>query len=581
MRGQRDLVSGEPASDGRPSTEVDSGLDAQTALVVSGHAFAVTDPRLPDDPLAWVNPAFEALTGYAAAEVMGHNCRLLQGPDTDPRAIARLREALSAGEGITETLLNYRPDGSTWWNLVKITPVRDEAGTLTHFVGVQNDVSDLVFADRQRDEARSETAASQDRLRLVAEVGTMLAAALDPAAAAAGLSRVVTPILADWASVVLLDGEGSDRERGRPVVMLHHVDADRASDVNEILMHWAATSAADVVPAAVRRSGRPLLLDPSDTPAGRREGSFFQIGFERLGMTSALIVPLVAGARTIGCLTLVYAESGRRYEPRDVAFAWDLGRRAGAAIDTAQRYSGEHSTALALQRSLLPALPEVDGLDLAARYLPGSERAEIGGDWYDVLPLPDGSVGLAVGDVMGHDIQAAAAMGQLRSVLRSYAWEGHGPAGVLDRLNQLVCGLGMGQLATCFYARLEPGDRSTTLRWANAGHPPPLLKTADGVVRTLTGGLSPLIGVNVGPVNLLDRAGHSVEVPPGSTVLIYTDGLVEDRRRDIDEGIAILRDSFARADPSLSMDQLADLLIAEAGDGDQDDDRCLLLVRVV
>jgi PAS domain S-box-containing protein len=568
MLGRQDLISGEPASEGHPSTEVDSGLDAQTALVVSGHAFAVTDPRRPDDPLVWVNPAFEELTGYAAADVLGHNCRLLQGPDTDPQAVARLREALAAGRGITETLLNYRPDGSTWWNLVKITPVHDEAGVITHFVGVQNDVSELIASDRQRDEARSETVASQDRLRLVAEIGTMLAVALDPPAAASGLTRLVTPTLADWASVVLLDGE--DTDRGQPLVTLHHFDAHRAADVAAVLEQ---AHPVDVWQNAVLRSGEPKLLDADldvSSPPGR----------DRLGMTSGLIVPLLAGTRTIGCLTLVYAESGRRYADADVAFALDLGRRAGAAIFTAQRYSGEHSTALALQRSLLPALPEVDGLELAARYLPGSERAEIGGDWYDVLPLPDGSVGLAVGDVMGHDIQAAAAMGQLRSVLRSYAWEGHSPAGVLDRLNQLVCGLGMAQLATCFYARLEPDDRSTTLRWANAGHPPPLLKTADGVVHTLTSGLSPLIGVNVGGAELLDRAADSVDVPPGSTLLIYTDGLVEDRHRDIDEGIDILRNAFAKADPAMPAQELADLLITEAGPGDQDDDRCLLLVRI-
>ena len=517
MNRRRDLVSGEPASDAHPSTEVDSGLDAQTALVVSGHAFAVTDPRRPDNPLVWVNPAFEELTGYASADVIGHNCRFLQGPETDPAAVGRLRDALAAGEAITETLLNYRPDGSTWWNLVKITPVHDADGEITHFVGVQNDVSELVMADRQRDEARSETVASQGRLRLVAEVGTMLAASVNPARAVWDLTRLVSPVLSDWASIVLLDGED---DRALPLVTLHHGDPEQ---VAEILEQATPGLLDESTQGQVVRTGKPRLLsEPSLEPT---RGSVIEAAAHRLGLASCLVVPLTAGARTIGCLTLAYAGSGRRYSAGDVDFALDLGRRVGAAIDEAQRRSGEHSTALALQRSLLPALPEVDGLELAARYLPGSERAEIGGDWYDVLPLPDGSVGLAVGDVMGHDIQAAAAMGQLRSVLRSYAWEGHGPGGVLDRLNQLVCGLGMGQLATCFYARLESSAVSPlTLRWANAGHRPPFLKTADGDVHTLTTGLSSLIGVNVGPAARLDRAGGSVDMPSRSTLLIYTTG---------------------------------------------------------
>jgi PAS domain S-box-containing protein len=375
-----------------------AGPDAQTALVASGHAFAVTDARQPDDPLIWVNPAFEQLTGYRAVDVIGHNCRFLQGPDTDPAAVAAIREALAAGRTVTETMLNYRADGSTWWNEVTITPVFDQVGELTHFVGVQSDVGERV---RATEEMARVTAAEQD-------------------------------------------------------------------------------------------------------------------------------------------------------------------------------------AALALQRSLLPVLPQVEGLELAARYVPGSDRAEVGGDWYDVLPLPDGSTGIAVGDVMGHDIQAAAAMGQLRSVLRSYAWEGHGPGEVLDRLNQLVCGLGMARIATCVYARIErvEPDGRVDLRWANAGHPPPMLKTPDGYVHLLDAGASALIGVTIGNAALLERASAQRELPVGSTLLIYSDGLIESRHRDIDAGIAALRDSFATADRSLSAEDLVDQLLRASGSSDRSDDQCLLVVRI-
>ncbi len=383
----------------------EAGVTAKEALVASGHAFAIGDARAPDWPLVWVNPAFEKLTGYRAADVVGRNCRLLQGPDTDRLAAARIKAALDAGVAVTETLLNYRKDGSSWWNQVTISPVRDNDGTVTHFVGVQSDAGPRIAAARQRDDAQ------------------------------------------------------------------------------------------------------------------------------------------------------------------------------------ARLYASEHAAALALQRSLLPALPTLDGLELAARYIPASDTAEVGGDWYDVLPLPGGSTGLAIGDVMGHDMRAAGAMGQLRSVLRSYAWEGHGPAEVVDRLNQLVCALGMAQLATCVYARLEPArdGRPARLRWSNAGHPPPLMKTPDGSVQALTEAASLLVGVTTAGVSAMNERPSAVrDVPRGSVLLFYTDGLIEDHHhQDLDVGIATLRAALATAPADEPLDDIAERLTAAAAHTTQDDDQCLLLVRVV
>lgn len=385
-----------------------AGVSAQAALLASGHAFAVCDARQPDLPLVWVNPAFEQLTGYSIADVEGRNCRLLQGPDTDRAATTRIREALVAGRPVTETLLNYRKDGSTWWNQVTITPVHGEAGELTHFVGVQSDVDARVTASQERDDARAAARSANHRLQ-----------------------------------------------------------------------------------------------------------------------------------------------------------------------------ANEHALALALQRSLLPSLPEISGLTLAARYLPALDSAQIGGDWYDVLALPDGSTGIAIGDVMGHDMRAAAAMGQLRSVLRSYAWEGHGPGEVLDRLNQLVCALGMAQLATCIYARLEQGrdKEEVTLRWSNAGHPPPMLRTPEGSVHLLDQGADVLIGIATPNPVLFERRSASTPVPPGSTLLLYTDGLIETRHRDIDTGTRILQDALAAAQPANGLESVADHLLGSVGSSDRNDDQCLLLIR--
>jgi serine phosphatase RsbU (regulator of sigma subunit) len=225
---------------------------------------------------------------------------------------------------------------------------------------------------------------------------------------------------------------------------------------------------------------------------------------------------------------------------------------------------------------MLPALPQVPGLQVSAHYFAGSERADVGGDWYDVVPLPDGSVGVAIGDVMGHDLTAAAAMGQLRSVLRSYAWEGHRPAEVLDRLDRLVQGLGMAQLATCVYGRLEPVEGGALLRYANAGHLPPVVQRRNGEIQVLDGGKSVLIGAP----GTADRSDASAAVARGSTLVLYTDGLVEDRGTDVDEGVARLCSLVARHDPTFGVDALCDQLLDELLTGPRTDDAAVIAVRI-
>jgi PAS domain S-box-containing protein len=519
----------------------------QSALIASGHAFAVSDAQLPDWPLIWVNPAFEQLTGFSSAEVEGHNCRLLQGELTDPAATARIRTALTAGESVTETLINYRKDGHPWWNEVIIRPVRDSTGLLTHFVGVQSDVSTRVRSDEQRDAARAEADVAIERLGLLVEVGELIASTSDAGHTAEMLTTLLVPRFADWADVVLADDPGQSPQVAK-------------AGLTESILAPIKELQADVV-----RTGRPRLLPGTGA-----------------GSTSAIVVALPSRGAPLGSLTVARTDAERSYSDADLEFAAELGRRVGTALETMSLYNSEHRVALTLQQSLLPRLPQIPGLTLAARYLPGAELAAVGGDWYDVLALPDGATGIAIGDVMGHDMQAAATMGQLRSVLRSYAWEGHGPAGVLDRVNQLVCGLDLRQLATCVYARVEPaGDGGEALlRLSNAGHPPPLLRTPDGAVHVLNSATGPLIGVLVGHAALLERTGQSHAMPAGSTLLLYTDGLIESRDRDIDDGIATLRDAFAGASPALSLDQLADELTAAAGRSSENDDQCLLLVHM-
>ena len=477
------------------------------AVVAAGLAFTISDPQQPDNPLVYVNPAFERTTGYTAQEVVGLNCRFLQGPGTDPDAVQRIRDAIAAQEHAVVTLLNHRKDGTAFWNELSLSPVHDGQGQLTHFVGIQADVTARVLVEQERTRhleseraARAESERAQLRLALLAEATSMLAATLDVDESLTRLTQLVVPLMADWCLVELATPGGEDGERRR--VASAHVDPSKLDILHraERLQPARRTDASPV--SRVIASGEPLLLReiPDDLLKRLDPTDELSSAYRQLGLGSAIVVPLRARRQILGALSLVRSEGARPYDDDDLTTAADLARRAALTVDNARLYEREHAAAEALQRSLLPTLPDVPGLDSAARYLPGSSAAQVGGDWYDLFALPDGTIGLAVGDVMGHDLTAAAAMGQLRSVLRSYAWQGSPPSVVLDHLDQLVQGLEMAQLATAIYARLVlPTDGVTgSLRFANAGHLPPVLRGPDGRTRLLTGAQSLLVGAALG-----------------------------------------------------------------------------------
>jgi serine phosphatase RsbU (regulator of sigma subunit)/anti-sigma regulatory factor (Ser/Thr protein kinase) len=224
----------------------------------------------------------------------------------------------------------------------------------------------------------------------------------------------------------------------------------------------------------------------------------------------------------------------RRFTAEEESLLVLMADRAGLAIEHARAYEREVGTVEMLQRSLLPdKLPILPGVRIAARYRPGG--ADVGGDWYDAIPLDDGRVGLAMGDVVGHGLNAASLMGQLRHAARAYALEGHSPPAVLDRLDRLVRSLPGAQMATLLYLVVDSDLR--TVRFASAGHVPPLVVDPDGEPRFLEGAPNPPLGV-------FDSSGHeeiTAKLEPGSTIVLYTDGLVEERGVSIDAGLEALR----------------------------------------
>ena len=558
------------------------------ALLATRISITISDPHQPDNPLIWVNPAFLDVTGRTAEEVLGHNCRFLQGPDTDRAVVDQIRDAIAADIPITTTLLNYRADGSPFWNLVSISPVLDGAGAVTHHVGVQTDVTERVEADLARAAALAEVRIARDRLALLAATTNRLAASLDPVEIVRLLSSLVVPRLGAWAITFTTD------DPGHPLaVHLHHPDAGTDPAVRSILDQLAdqltEISPEHEISQILRGERGPSLVAewdvgarwPGDHPTGKLAAI--------LGVGSAVFAPVTARGQVLGVLALMSSPSAPPFDEDDVAVITDVTTRAGLALDNARLFAREHQAAETLQRALLPTLPTVDGLDTSARYLPATARNAVGGDWYDVLRLRDDlGVGIAVGDVMGHDLAAAAAMGQLRSVLRSYAYPGARPAAVLEQLDQLVQSLQMGSLATCVYGRLTrtAPDGDAEFTWSNAGHPPPMLLTAGGEVQVLMTGASRIVGVPFhgdeerGLTGSVRDEGHVV-VPVGSTLVLYTDGLIEERDRDIDEGVNALRDLLADQGPGVPAAELARRLTERRSVAERGDDVALLAVRVL
>ncbi len=304
----------------------------------------------------------------------------------------------------------------------------------------------------------------------------------------------------------------------------------------------------------------------------------------RLGIRSSLSLPLQQGFEVLGALNM-YGEAPAAFGQAAHASGAVFARQAALVLGYLSQmqteramHAREHEVAATLQRSLLPTLPDIPGISAAARYLVSSAAAQVGGDWYDLFALPDGAVGVAIGDVMGHDVAAAAAMGQLRSVLRSYAYEGSSPSIVLDRLDRLVQGFEMAEVATAIYGRLILDHGIGMLLFSNAGHLPPLVRHPNGSVHRLDRGAHHLIGAL--PPGTSPRGEAAVSLPPGSLILFYTDGLVETRLRHFDDGIDALCAALSRIDPAHPLDQVCEDLIKEMVDPDPQDDVALLALRI-
>jgi hypothetical protein len=291
------------------------------------------------------------------------------------------------------------------------------------------------------------------------------------------------------------------------------------------------------------------------------------------GMHTFMAVPLIARGVTLGLAGFTRAEHPEPYGEADVRLVSDLAARAAVHIDNARLYTREHDAAVTLQRSLLPRdIPQAPGLAIAYRYQPASQTAQVGGDWFDVIPLDGGQVGLVVGDVTGHSIHAAALMGQLRTTTAALARLGHPPEEIMGQLSGVVAAHGDEAGATCLYAVYDPASRRCRL--TSAGHLPPALCRPGGAVDFLDVPGGVMLGAGPGRYPAAD-----VDLPAGSVLALYTDGLVEQPGQDIGAGMSRLARALA-AGPARSLDDLCDSVLASLGPPARDD-IALLLARTV
>lgn len=462
--------------------------------------------------------------------------------------------------------------------------------------------------------ARSAQGREGDRLRFVGAATRRIARGIDLDEIVLGLCRATVPTFSDAILVYLRDPLPVGDERPVGPVVLRLRRTDRLRPIDDLTDSSSTIGAGMDLAGAAGATGEldfsqlPLVGPQGDLPAAelceiRAGGALAEVlrGVrpvfgssaaakaalpELLGLdhplprgNRAVLAPLRGRRRVIGAAVFLRSPERPAFEQNDLLVAAQLATHTALGIDKAVLYGREAYIADELQRTMLPdSLPQPTGVRLASRYLPAAETARVGGDWYDAIPLPGSRVALVVGDVMGHSMTSAAIMGQLRTTAQTLAQLDLPPAEVLHHLDEQAQRLGSDRMATCLYAVYDPVSHRITI--ANAGHPPPVLLHLGGRAEVLR--VPPGAPIGVGGV---DFEAVELDAPAGATLLLYTDGLVESRLRDVWTGIEQLRERLATTAQLTGLDHpppleaLCDDVLDMLGPGDRDDDIALLAAR--
>ncbi|NUK00594.1 SpoIIE family protein phosphatase [Streptomyces lunaelactis] len=545
------------------------------------------------------NQRFATVFGGAADDHRGRTVHdYLSRPEAE-RMNASLRRVLETGESAVDLQIVGSAPGSTerrHWS-INLYRVHSGAGRPIGVAGLGTDVT-------RRQIAAREAASARRNLALLNEASARIGNSLDLETTARELLDVAVPGFCDLASVDLYQGlltgdEAPPGQWGSPHAESH---GGGSAELRRVAFASAVSDAPLVPPPGCGQEGSaPTALGevhryPFNSPCASalRTARVQSIpGEEGTLVQSTFAVPMVAHDTVVGLVQFSRTKGSEPFGERDRALAGELAARAAVCIDNARLYRREHERALILQRSLLPpGDPEAAGLDIACRYLPGNTATEVGGDWFDVIELPGHRTALVVGDVMGRGLRAAVAMGELRTAVRTLALLDLEPAEVLSALDEIARGLGSPSgtqqasrvahksreadlsevyLATCVYAVYDPVTRRCT--FANAGHLPPVLVEPGEEALLLDVPPGMPLGVGGEPFEEVE-----VELPEGSLLALYTDGLVESRDHPLDEGLRAFR--AALTDPVRPLEDVCDHVLNTLDTRHGEDDIALLMARI-
>ncbi|MFD8368134.1 SpoIIE family protein phosphatase [Streptomyces hygroscopicus] len=568
------LVAAAPRAE-RPSPGAPDDALLRWAYTQSPCPMVIYDADL---RLRKVNAEMSRVLGLTEAEMRGLRLPEIGGKFQDEELEAVMRQALVTGERRdVETYLRGGGEAREHAWSVEFAPLKTADGRVRGVCLAAHDTTEQYLA--------------RQRLLLLTEAGERIGSTLDIDRTAQELADVCVPRLADFASVDLLDRLDQDDELpAGPLtgpVMLRR--AARQSIYEGCPESVVALGKVDSYPEVAPMveclvAGRPVIhaaTDPTIAEWGALKPARART-LERFGVHSIMSVPIRARGTTLGVVLFVRHHTPGPFTRDDALLAEEITTRAAVCVDNARRFTRERETTLALQRSLLPqTLPRPAAVEVASRYLPAGPRTGAGGDWFDVIPLSGERVALVVGDVVGHGIQASATMGRLRTAVRTLADVDLPPDELLTHLDDLVIHLaaetGAGKTtgdmgATCLYAVYDPVSHRCSL--AAAGHPAPALARPDGTVEFLPVPVGPPLGVGGLPFETMEA-----ELPEGTVLALYTDGLMGGWERDVDEGRRLLAGALAR--PARSLDSTCEAIVRTLRPSEGVlDDVALLLARV-
>ncbi len=485
----------------------------------------------------------------------------------DDRAVQRdYLHRIESGElsGFSAEMRFLRPEGEPVPTLVGASVVPDEEGAPLHVIVQVTDLTERHAAERERDRRQLEQGARREAEAVATTLGK-LQGVTDVALAHLGFDELVAALLPRLAETLEADAAG---------IILLDTEAGATTASGAALLPGGAIERGDRIPMP-QDASRLAGLQSASAMRAIEDTDVLHPLLRESGLQSLAAVPLpfeqgMSGAIHVGSVR------ARDFTAQEVSLLSLLADRTALAVRHARLYEHERGVVETLQRSLLPpSLPLVPGLTMAARYLPAQADAHVGGDWYDVIVLEGGRVAVAIGDVSGHGIRAAALMGQLRNALRAYAFEGYSPSVATSRLDSLVRQLETGWFATFAYAVVEPEADTVTV--ANAGHPAPVVVSPEGEARFLDKGRGSPLGTARGE-DAFDETEH--ELPAGSLLFFYTDGLVERRGTPLLDSLENLRKvvEAGPADPEALCEHVRSALL---GDEPPRDDVAFIAVRLI